>query len=146
MRRRLGCGLFALLVLTGCAKPAAPAAEKPAGAPGCQPYAETELFFGTERPRGGGPVSAQEFQAFADSEITPRFPDGLTLLSGSGQYRGSSGVLVRERSMVLILLYPIRPGSEGGTKIDEIRELYKQKFGQESVLRVDEPNPSCVSF
>jgi hypothetical protein len=144
MRQLRGCGLLALVVLTGCANPAAPTGGKHTGAPGCQPYARTELFFGTDRP--GGAVSEQEFQAFTDAEITPRFPDGLTALPGSGQFRGSTGALVRERSTVLILLYPIRSEGDSGAKIDEIRELYKRKFSQESVLRVDEPDPSCVSF
>jgi hypothetical protein len=144
MGRSLWFGLLSLLVLTGCAKPAAPAGGKPAGSPGCQPYARTELFFGTGR--AGAPVSDQEFRAFTDAEITPRFPNGLTQLPGTGQYRGSSGVLVHERSIVLILLYPVGVGADDGAKIDEIRELYKRKFAQESVLRVDEPNPSCVSF
>ncbi|HZZ47546.1 MAG TPA: DUF3574 domain-containing protein [Pseudonocardia sp.] len=153
MRLWLGCGLLALLVLGACARPTAsggaapvgePAGAERAGAPGCQPYARTELFFGTDRP--GGPVSEPEFQAFTDAEITPRFPDGLTMLPGTGQFRGSSGALVRERSVVLILLYPIRSEADDSAKIDQIRELYKRKFGQESVLRVDEPSPRCVSF
>ncbi|MDT7646191.1 MAG: hypothetical protein QOC75_3191, partial [Pseudonocardiales bacterium] len=39
----------------------------------CQPYERTELFFGTGRA-GAAPVSDQEFDAFTDAEITPRFP------------------------------------------------------------------------
>jgi hypothetical protein len=152
MRVRLSVGLLApLVLLAGCATPntapntaASPAPGSVQGAPGCQRYARTELFFGTDRP--GGAVSEREFQAFTDAEITPRFPDGLTLLPGTGQFRGADGKLVAERSKVLILLYPVRAESDSGAKIEQIRQLYKQKFNQESVLRVDEPDPSCVSF
>ena len=61
----------------------------------------TELYFGTNRR--GGEVSDDEFASFVDSEITPRFPGGLTLLTGYGQFLNSQGVLIRERSKVLIL-------------------------------------------
>jgi hypothetical protein len=49
-----------------------------------------------------------EFQRFLNEEITPRFPDGLTLFAGLGQFRNSRGVIVQERSMLLILLYPVQ--------------------------------------
>ncbi len=97
-------------------------------------WARTELFFGTSRP--GGEVSDNEFAAFIDNEVTPRFPDGLTLLTGYGQFRGSGGELIREKSHVLILLYPPQTQDASG-KIQEIRELYKRAHNQESVLRGD---------
>ncbi|WP_028924616.1 DUF3574 domain-containing protein [Pseudonocardia acaciae] len=142
-------GATLLIALTGCATsaaapPATPPAANPAP-PGCEPYARTELFFGTTRA-GGPPISDQEFHAFLDSEVTPRFPDGLTLLSGYGQFRGSDGKLAREQAMVLVLLYPKSAGTQPGVKIDEIRQLYRQKFNQESVLRADDATPPCVSF
>ena len=74
--------------------------------------------------------------------MTPRFPDGLTLLSGDGQFRGASGVIVQERSKVLILFYPWTAGRNRA--IQRIRALYKRQFAQEAVLRVDDT--SCVSF
>jgi hypothetical protein len=109
------------------------------------PFVRTELFFGTARPDGSA-VSEAEFKQFLDQEITPRFPDGLTLLTGLGQFRGSSGQIVQERSMLLILLYPRESARSGSQKIEEIRALYKTRFQQESVLRVDERLPACVSF
>ena len=98
-------------------------------------WGRTELYFGTSKP-DGGTVSDEEFQQFVDDEITPRFPDGLTLLSGYGQFLNSSGVLVQEQSKLLILFYPSKDG-ETNRKIQAIRETYKYKFQQESVLRVD---------
>lgn len=117
-----------------------------AGLPsGCQPYERTELFFGTSR-KADPPVSDEEFWAFLDAEVTPRFPDGLTLISGFGQYRGWDGKLTKERSMQLILLYPKPSAADSSTRIEEIRQRYEQKFHQESVLRADDPEPRCVSF
>ena len=99
-------------------------------------FARTELFFGSAKP-DGSEVTTEEFQQFVDDEITPRFPDGLTLLMGLGQFRGSSGVIIQERSMLLILLYPVETRQDSSVKIEQIREAYKQLFQQESVLRAD---------
>ena len=103
----------------------------------------TELFFGSAKPNGSS-VTDKEFSAFVDKEITARFPDGLTLLTGYGQYRGSSGKIVKERSFVLILLTEQKAAKDADAKIEAIRTRYKTTFEQESVLRVDEP--TRVSF
>jgi hypothetical protein len=107
-------------------------------------WARTELFFGTAKP--GGVVTDEEFLAFVDTEITPRFPDGLTLLKGDGQFRGEDGVIIKEDSFVLILLYSLEGFRESSRRINAIRELYKRLFQQESVLRVDDPFAVRVSF
>ena len=99
-------------------------------------FARTELFFGTAKPNGSE-VTIGEFQQFVDDKITPRFPDGLTLLRGLGQFRGSNGVIVQERSLLLILLYPVETRQDSSQKIEQIREAYKKLFQQESVLRAD---------
>jgi hypothetical protein len=109
--------------------------------PSSQAFARTELFFGLNKP-DGTEVTEAEFQRFVSREVTPRFPDGLTLLSGRGQFRGESGVIVKEPAKVLILLYPL--GSASSQKVQHIRKAYKTAFQQESVLRTDEL--TCVSF
>jgi hypothetical protein len=112
---------------------------------GVAPFLRTELYFGSNKP-DGTVVSEKEFQDFLNNEITPRFPDGLTLLTGLGQFKGSSGKIERERSMLLILLYPTQTAKTSGQRIEEIRLAYEKMFSQESVLRADEPLPECVSF
>lgn len=107
---------------------------------GGQAVARTELFFGLARPDGKR-VSAAEFQAFVDQEITPRFPAGLTLLPGDGQFRNTAGVMVKENAKLLILLYPQEHGAS--QKIEAIRAAYMKTFAQQSVMRVD--GLSCMS-
>jgi hypothetical protein len=109
------------------------------------PFIRTELFFGSERPNKPE-VSDVEFKQFLDEEVTPRFPDGLTVLKGFGQFRESDGTIVQESSFVLILLYPRETLRDSSSKIEELRTLYKARFEQESVLRVDDPRPVRVSF
>jgi hypothetical protein len=104
-------------------------------------FARAELFFGLSKS-DGSMITETEFQNFVDTEVTPRFPDGLTLLNGTGQFRTTSGNIIKEGSKLLILLYPYSPDSS--IAIEQIREAYKTTFQQQSVLRVDDP--SCVSF
>jgi hypothetical protein len=107
-----------------------------------RPFARTELFFGRAKP-DGSMVTDEEFRSFLDKVITPRFASGLTALPGTGQFRGSNGMVMREGSVFVILLYPA-DDVNSSKRIEEIRETYKKAFAQESVLRVD--GESCVSF
>ncbi len=109
-----------------------------------QRYVKTELYFGTTMP--GTTVSEERFLAFVDTHVTPRFPDGLTLLKGYGHFTGRDGVLTKEASFALILLYPFDTLKDSHKKIEVIRYLYKREFQQESVLRVDGPYTVRVSF
>jgi len=109
---------------------------------GAFPMSRLELYFGTQYP-GGAPVMQSEWAAFLDEEVTPRFPDGLTVLTGNGQWRNSQGIVTKETSAVLIILY--EPSAEKETAIQDIRAAYKDRFQQESVMRVD-AGEQCVSF
>lgn len=109
------------------------------------PFIRTELYFGRNKP-DGAEVSRKDFDEFLSGFVTERFPDGLTVLKGRGQFLDSDGEVERERSVVLILLYPVSARNEKSVKIEEIREEYKKRFLQQSVLRVDDPLPVWVSF
>ena len=106
-----------------------------------QQVVRSELFFGLSRPQGH--ISESEFAQFVHRQVTPRFPHGLTLLGGSGQFRDASGTLVAEDAKLLILLRAAGDAEADG-KIEQIRDEYKRQFEQQSVLRAD--SASCVSF
>lgn len=137
-----------LATATSFAGPSAPApAVQPAAtvqqhtdAPGAL-LRRTELYFGSQRPKGA-PVSEGQFDRFVDKVVTPRFPDGLTQLTGQGQFNGSAGP-IEEKSFVVILFYPF-DDKQADREIEEIREAYKTRFQQESVLRADSQDK--VSF
>lgn len=141
--------LFCALTADAMTAPANPPPQAAAGQtalPECngwggKPVARTELFFGMALP-DGSMVSGDEFQRFVDQEVAPRFPSGLTLLGGNGQFRDARGATIKEHSKLLILLYPYDRANS--RKIEAIRDAYVQTFQQESVLRVD--GSSCVSF
>ena len=142
MTRRLPglCVAAALTVLASAVQPAF-GADAPACPPGTEQFAEYRLFFG--RSQGDREVvSDAAWRAFLASEVTPRFPDGLTVLDAAGQWREGSGAIVRERSKLLLIL--ARPDDDAMRRTDEIAEAYKRAFGQSSVLRVI--TPACASF
>ena len=96
----------------------------------------TELLF------GAGHVGMAQWNAFLTREVTRRFPDGLTVLDGYGQWKAPNGKISAERSRVLLLWHA--PGADADSKIDAIRAAYKKQFHQISVMRVD--STDCVSF
>lgn len=115
----------------------APAAGRATAVRGAE-YVETRLFFGTERPDGGPDVTDPQFLAFIDRYVTPDFPDGLTIQEGRGQWRDSDGVIERERSYELILLYPASEARLRDPRIERIRTAYEKAYAQDSVARLDE--------
>ena len=105
-------------------------------------YNRTELYLGMATPEGAT-VSDTEFQRFVDTQVTPRFPAGFTIVPASGQFKDLRGAIVREDSRVLVVLYPLEDG-QGSNHVETIRAAYKTQYRQESVLRVD--GVSCASF
>ncbi|MFD3678831.1 DUF3574 domain-containing protein [Streptomyces sp. NPDC058613] len=103
-----------------------------------EPYQETRLYFGTGRPDGRDPVDEREFTRFLDREITPAFPEGLTVQDGRGQWREQDGDIVREASYEVVLLYPVKEAGERGARIERIRQAYEDRYRQDSVGRSDD--------
>ncbi|WP_009630848.1 DUF3574 domain-containing protein [Synechocystis sp. PCC 7509] len=101
---------------------------------------QDELYFGRNKP--AGEVSEQDFQLFLQNEVTPRFPDGLTVIDAKGQFLSSSGI-IKEKTKLLILIHA--NSQEDRQEIEEIIEEYKDRFDQESVLRVTS-RPAQVRF
>jgi hypothetical protein len=88
-------------------------------------------------------VSETQFLNFLDREITPRFPDGLTVYDARGQWRDQErNRIVREPSKVVMVVLPGKP--EDLARLSEIAEAYKKRFKQQSVGIV--LRPACVSF
>jgi Protein of unknown function (DUF3574) len=143
--RALGAAIIALGLasLAGCAT-APPAAGPEAVMPcpvGQEARRTAQLFFG--RNIGDKPgVSEAEFQTFVDRELTPKFPDGLTVLDGGGQWRGDENRLIREASKVVMIVLP--KGRDVSGRIEAVRTAYKGRFHQDSVLLITQA--SCVSF
>lgn len=107
-------------------------------------WVDTKLYFGLgviDHPERG--VSEDDWRSFLDREVTPRFPDGLSVVDVYGQWQGKKQTTPeRLRSKMLIIDYP--DTAENRAKIEAIRAAWKQKTGDQSVMRVTEP--ADVSF
>jgi hypothetical protein len=134
---------LAPLALGACASvaPVVSGASEACVAP-AQPRAVAQMFFG--RNIGGTlGVSEDDWAAFVDREITPHFPDGLTVADVDGQWRDSeNGQIVREPSKQLTVFLADQPRDRAA--LDAIAEAYKTQFQQQAVALVVET--SCVSF
>jgi hypothetical protein len=73
--------------------------------------------------------------------VTPRFRDGLTVFDARA-VAGNDGKVAREQSKALMLIHGKDAQSE--KNIEALRGIYKSRFAQESVMRVDQP--VCVQF
>ena len=125
--------------LCGCASLDLGGSSCPAGE---QPMNTAQLFFGQNI--GGKPgVADAGFRKFTDEELTPRFPQGLTVLDGGGQWKGPDQKLIREASKVVVLVLP-RHGFGVNRKLGEVRQAYKDRFKQDSVLMVTQR--ACAAF
>jgi len=102
---------------------------------------QAQLFFGRDVERRAT-VSDEQWRDFLDQEVTPRFPDGFSVSDVTGQYRDQSGTIVREPSKQLLIL--TRDIGADETKLEAVRDAYKRRFNQESVLLVQ--SPVCAAF
>jgi Protein of unknown function (DUF3574) len=124
--------LLLALAVGACAQPGAP----PVCTAPLKPAVAIDLYFGRDKP-SGGEVTDAEWGAFVTEVVTSRFPDGLSVFDSSGQYREPSGRIVRERSKRLVVIVFDSPAHKA--KVIEIVDAYKQRFGQYSVFRVEQP-------
>lgn len=124
-----------LALLTACATP-------PGSRCGADqsPRVVESLYFGANKP--GGEVDAAQWRAFVDTEVTPRFPQGLSVLQAAGQWRNAQGVVERETSRVLQIVHA--GSAEEEAAIGAIQAQYKRLHAQEAVMRVR--GAACVSF
>jgi hypothetical protein len=133
--------LIALIAASAvCAAAAAPA---PASAcpEGLRQANTAQLFFG--RSIGWtGEVTDADWRAFVDAEVTPRFPDGLSVSDVYGQWKSPAGEFVREDSKALFIVLAGRPDEQ--QRLELIRDAYKRRFHQQSVLLVEQQ--ACVAF
>ncbi len=109
--------------------------------PGLQPMTSAELIFGRSIA-GGGSVSDADWAAFVDKEVTPRFPDGLSVFDAHGQWRTDGGRIIREPSKLLLII--IKGTKDEQAKLEAIRAAYKSQFKQESVLLFE--HRECAAF
>lgn len=126
-----------LLALAGCAtRPQTFAC--PAGETSLR---TAQLYLGRRVP-GRPMVSDAAVAKFLDEEVSPRFPDGLTVIRGGETWRGADDRLVRESAKVVLIVLP--RGEEAAHRIRLVRAAYRTRFRQDPVVRI--APPACMGF
>lgn len=137
-----GCGSGQLQPAPSATAPAL--SGDPAHPASARGWVDTRLYFGlgpANRPEQG--ISETKWRDFLDREVTPRFPDGLSVQDVYGQWQGKGQAAPeRLRSKVLIIDYPDSP--ENRARIQAIRSAWKAITHDQSVMRVTQP--ADVSF
>lgn len=106
------------------------------------PHAQVDLYFGQGLKAGGG-VDDASWRRFLDEVVTPRFPDGLSVMEVAGQWRRQQdGAIVRERGKRLTIIVP--DAAKAAPALAAIKVDYIGRFQQESVLQVEQP--VCAAF
>ncbi len=106
------------------------------------PQIVAELLFGRDIDKHLG-VSEAAWARFMAREVTPRFPDGLTVTDAFGQWRAHrGGRIVREPSKVVTIVLPGHQDDQ--SRLDAVVEAYKRQFHQRSVAVIEQF--ACVSF
>ena len=104
---------------------------------GVRPMTVVELYFGR------GNVSDTAWTDFLANVVTPRFPDGLTVLDSRGQWRNPrNGQIAREPSSVVVIA--VDRAVFERIRVDQVIEAYKTMFGQQSVGRIF--SERCAAF
>lgn len=89
------------------------------------------LFCGRSIP-GGGEVTDADIDKFVAEVVTPRFPEGFTMWTATGNWEGTE-----EPTLVLEFLHPY--GRRYDDEVREIADEYRRRFRQEAVMRVTLP-------
>lgn len=126
--------MIVLLSLAGCAS-----APKLACPRGQSEIHTAQLFLGAKAPAR---LSDGDLRRFVEREVTPRFPDGVTVVDGGGQWKGAENTLMREAAKVLLIVLPAK--GDGLTRVEAVRAAYRTRFKQETVVVT--PPPSCVAL
>ncbi|MEA2934368.1 MAG: hypothetical protein QOD74_1014 [Variibacter sp.] len=100
-----------------------------------------ELFFGRNL-KVGGSIGESAWASFLAQEVTPRFPQGLTVVDAAGQWRNAASRVIRERSKVLLVVAPDE--SDTRTRLQAVRDAYARRFRQQSVGLVTQA--VCAAF
>lgn len=127
--------LILVLGLAGCMS-----APKPVGCPAGQATLRTaQLFLGA---KNAGALSDRDLRRFVEQEVTPRFPDGVTVVDGGDQWKGSENKMIREAAKVVLVVLPA--GGDTHRRVEAVRTAYRTKFKQNPVVVL--PPPSCTAL
>jgi hypothetical protein len=76
--------------------------------------------------------------------VTPRFPDGFTVLDAQGQWRAADGSVRKEATRVIEVVHSDDPRTRA--RVRSVAVDYQHRFAQQSVLVSTSPTYQCMDF
>lgn len=148
---RLRCAAFSWVMVNLVAAAGVVATAFPAfaqtGSPACvkgmKSRAVAEMIFGRNIGEIEGAVGEEEWARFLDDVVTPKFPDGLTVIDAYGQWWNPPAGRV-EREPTKMLLIVLTDEKAQSPKLAEVAAAYKRRFSQQSVMIM--MRRACVTF
>ncbi len=136
---RIAAAVACLLFAAGCAAGGDAVCQD-----GTDSFTELNVYFGLEKG-SRGTVSEEEWQSFLADTVTPRFPDGLTVVDARGQwYDTEAGRLYQESTKLLNVLVPADAADAGVDAVRDVSDVYKQRFEQQAVFYTSQPACAAV--
>ena len=107
-------------------------------------FTEINVYFGREKG-DGAMVTEEEWSGFLADTVTPRFPDGLTVVDARGQWLDTSeGRLYVESTKLLNVLVPSGVTDVGLASVRAVSDEYKSRFDQQAVFYTTLPACAAV--
>lgn len=118
-------------------------------------WLKTEFYFGLsiqvdndsndERKSSDLEVRPEDFSQFLAQEVTPRFPEGLTVVPARGQWQSpvKGSAPIQERSQIVLVYHP--DTLEQRASILDVVEAYRERFRQEAVLFSSTNSHVCIT-
>jgi hypothetical protein len=107
---------------------------------GCTHGSISRIYLGQDTPTGA--VTDAQWQRFVIEAVTPRFPEGFTVLAAHGQRRAPDGAVRQEDTVVLEIVHDDSPLPR--SRVRAIADEYKRRFAQHGVLVTQSPLIRCT--
>jgi len=111
-------------------------------AKGCAFGSVTRLYLGRDTPAGA--LTEGQWEQFVAETVTPRFPDGFTVLDAQGLWRAADGSVRKEATRVIEVVHSDDPRTRA--RVRSVAVDYQHRFAQQSVLVSTSPTYQCMDF
>lgn len=114
---------------------------------GMSPWVTFNLYFGRGDRDNPEAISEESWKKFLKEVITPRFPDGLTVIDVYGQhYDPAVNKVLSEKTKLLNVLVPYEALESATSRVSEIEHEFLEQFpGQGGIFLTSIP-VSCVGL
>ncbi len=122
-------------------------AHEPACPEGMSPWVTFNLYFGRGDRDNPEAVSEDNWKIFLKEVITPRFPDGLTVINVYGQqYDPAVNKIFSEKTKLLNVLVPYEAFESASSSVSEIKLEYLERFPKQGGVFLTSIPISCVGL